>query len=381
MTKSHCYEILILGAGASGLMAAAHLRDKKIAIIDGNAQIGEKIRISGGGRCNVTNERVLPSNYLGDPAFIEPSLEAFTNNDLLAYLADHGCRPEVRFLGQYFCNKSSEELLQVFRKLLTKVPLFLESTIESIEHSDVFRVRTSGGTFSANKIIVATGGLSYAKIGASDVGYEIAKSFGHSIVMPQPALVGLTLQPDEFWMKALSGITFPASVLVENRRFYGDLLFAHKGISGPIILNASVYWKKGLVSLDFLPEITLKDLLKPSKKQLSTLLPLPKRFCKALLDTLSVPDVSSDQLTPLQRQTLERVKSYTFAPAGTFGFSRAEVTRGGVNTDEINPWTMESLKQSDLYFVGEVLDVTGQLGGYNFQWAFSSAVLCARSLT
>lgn len=376
------FDTLILGAGASGLMAAAHLHPvRRIALIDANPRIGEKIRISGGGRCNVTNARVDPSHYLGDPAFTEPALTAYTNDDLLHFLNAHGCRPSIRFPGQYFCDHSSDEVLQVFRRLLSGVPIMTGTRIDSVVHNGLFHVHTSQGEYVGAQLIVATGGLSYTRIGASGIGYAIAEHFGHTVVSPQPALVGLTLQPDTFWMKALSGVTFPASATVGGKTFTGNLLFAHKGVSGPAILNASIYWKKGAITLDFLPGQALEPLLKPSKKQLSTLLPLPKRFCKAALDAIGVPDLPTQKLTAAHKAALTRLKTYAFAPSGTFGFTRAEVTRGGVNTDEIDPWTMQSRRQSGLYFIGEVLDVTGELGGYNFQWAFSSAVQCVRGMT
>lgn len=216
--------------------------------------------------------------------------------------------------------------------------------------------------------------MSYATIGASSIGYEIAKSFGHSIVTPAPALVGLTVQKDQFWMKKLSGISFNAKLSVADKVLESDLLFTHKGISGPVVLSGSLYWQKGKISLDFLPNSDLKKLLdKKVKKQISSQIPLPKRFMTEFLESLHVEDNPVYKLTQDEIEKLQVLKHYEFAPAGNFGFTKAEVTKGGVNTDEVDALTFESKLQKDLYFIGEVLDVTGELGGYNFQWAFASA--------
>lgn len=380
MEKAKRYDVLILGGGAAGLMAAGLLRGGHVAVLEGNARIGEKIRISGGGRCNVTNALLSYANYLGDPDFIAPVLESYGNQDLLDFLAGHGCLPVRRKENQYFCPKSSEELLEVLRARIAKVSLYTGTRILSVAYEGFFKVATSRGDFFADKVIVATGGLSYAKIGATGIGYEIARTFGHAVATPAPALVGLTLQPDAFWMKELSGVSIPVGATVGAKRLQGDLLFAHKGISGPVILNASLYWQKGTVLLDFLPEFSLSDLPAGSNKQLSTLLPLPRRLARTLLNVLQIEDRACRDLSKGTLEKLAVLKAYCFAPAGTFGFARAEVTKGGVQTDAIDPKTMQSRLRPSLYFIGEVLDVTGELGGYNFQWAFSSAVNCARAI-
>ncbi|RUM74355.1 MAG: aminoacetone oxidase family FAD-binding enzyme, partial [Sulfurovum sp.] len=226
---------------------------------------------------------------------------------------------------------------------------------------------------------VASGGLSFPRLGASDIGYRIATHFGHSITRTAPALVGFTVQKEQFFFKELSGASTDVRITVGDQRCSGALLFAHKGISGPAVLDASLYWEKGMIEIDFLPDVSL-DQHKGSKKNISTLLPLPKRITKAFLLQLGLEDKPFVKLSSDEMGRLESLHHYQFAPAGTFGFSRAEVTKGGVDTGEVDRQTMMSKKIPGLYFVGEVLDVTGRLGGYNFQWAFSSAFVCAEQL-
>ena len=368
------YDIAIIGAGASGLMSASLMPNKNIAIIDGNSKIGLKILASGGGKCNVTNKNVTEDNYLGDKEFIKKSLDSFTPKELLSFLDKFQLQLEERRYGQYFCKKSAKDLVNIFEKLTKHCHFFMNSKVLHVEFNNNFKIKTEKNTIEAKKVIVASGGLSYITIGASSIGYEIAKSFGHSIITPAPALVGLTVQKDQFWMKKLSGISFNTKLSVEGKVLESDLLFTHKGISGPIVLSGSLYWKKGKIALDFLPNYDLKKLLdKKVKKLISSQIPLPKRFMTEFLDSLHVEDKPICKLKKDEIDKLQVLKHYEFAPAGNFGFTKAEVTKGGVNTDEINALTFESKLQKDLYFIGEVLDVTGELGGYNFQWAFASA--------
>jgi predicted Rossmann fold flavoprotein len=370
----HRYEIVIIGAGASGLMAASRFKDRKIAIIDSNPKIAQKIKISGGGRCNITNENVTADNYLGERDFIKKVLNSFNQHDLLIFLKDRGCEPVIQKENQYFCKNSSSEIIDILYKEIKNSTLFLNQKVISVTKDDYFHIKTDKDEFSAKKLIVASGGLSYPKIGASSIAYEIAESFGHTIKSTSPALVGFTLQKDQFWMKELSGISLPVKIKVADKEFVSYLLFAHKGISGPAVLNASLYWYKGSLEIDFLPDDKLKKYLKNSRKLLSSALPLPKRFLKLFFESIALEDKRVDQLNESDKQKLSLLKSYTFAPAGNFGYQKAEVTRGGISTDEIDPDTMMSRVVKDLYFTGECLDVTGELGGYNFQWAFSSAM-------
>ncbi len=375
------YDVAIIGAGASGLMVASKLQTKSISIIDSNSKIGLKILASGGGKCNVTNKNVTADNYLGDKEFIKKALANFTPKDLLKFLDKFQLELEVRKYGQYFCKKSAKDIVSIFERLTKHCHFFMGNKVLHVEFNDNFIIKTQNKTIKAKKLIVASGGISYTNIGASPVGYEIAKSFGHSIVTPAPALVGLTVQKDQFWMKTLSGISFNTSLRVEGKTLQSDLLFTHKGISGPVVLTGSLYWKKGKMSLDFLPNNDLKKLLDiKSKKQISSVLPLPKRFVLEFLKSIHVEDKSLNRLKQDEIEKLQVIKNYEFAPAGNFGFSKAEVTKGGVCTQEVNPLTFESKLKKNLYFIGEVLDVTGELGGYNFQWAFASAISLSKNI-
>lgn len=368
------YDIAIIGAGASGLMSASLLANKNIAIIDGNSKVGLKILASGGGKCNVTNKNATADNYFGNKEFIKKTLDNYTSKDLLSFLDKFQLQLELRQHGQYFCKKSAKDLVAIFEKLTKHCHFFMGDKVLKVEFNNHFKIKTESRTVEAKKLIVASGGLSYTAIGASSIGYDIAKYFGHSVVTPTPALVGLTVQKEQFWMKKLSGISFNVKLSVEEKSFERDLLFTHKGVSGPVVLTGSLYWQKGKIALDFLPNSDLKKLLdKKVKKQISSQIPLPKRFVTEFLDSLGVEDKAISKLNKEEIEKLQSFKNYEFAPAGNFGFTKAEVTRGGVNTDEINPLTFESKFQKNLYFIGEVLDVTGELGGYNFQWAFASA--------
>lgn len=380
MKKIH--DILFIGAGASALMAASHLEGHDVALVDANPKIGAKLLISGGGKCNLTNRFASANNYLGDASFIEPTLLEFDASSTLAFVKKHRLSLEERNHGQIFCANSAKELISIFGRLTSYCTFYLSTKVNRVEKKEHFVIDTDKGELYAKKVVVASGGLSYTSIGASGIGYEIAKHFGHSIVTPAPALVGLTLQKEQFWMKELSGIALPVTISVEGKHFSENLLFAHKGISGPSVLSASLYWKKGNITIDFLPHIKSMETLfkQQSKKQIITALGLPRRLIKAFLDAIGVEDKVLSKLTPDEKEIISSLKSYTFSPAGNFGFTKAEVTKGGVCTDEIDAKTFESKKAQGLYFIGEVLDVTGELGGFNFQWAFSSAMRFVKGL-
>lgn len=376
------YDVLILGAGASGLMCAAQLHEKtslKIALIEGNSRPALKLKASGGGKCNLTNVEVDTSHFLGNESLVSNALRIFSKEALLNYFHNGGLRPVIRKERYYFCPKSSDEVISILLGRARGCEILLGHKILSVEGSSPFVVTTDKGKFSASTIVVATGGASYKELGASDIGLKIAQDYGHKIIPFTPALVGLTLQPKEFWMKELSGISFPARIRVGEKLLDEDLLFAHKGISGPVVLSASLYWHKGEIALDFCPDLELEKLFK-EKKLLSTALPLPKRFIKAFLETIMLEDKPCNRLSLEEREKLSKIQNYTMAPSGTFGLTKAEVCRGGVAHEEIDPLTMESRTVKGLYFIGETVDVTGELGGYNFQWAFSSAVVCMRGI-
>jgi predicted Rossmann fold flavoprotein len=334
-------------------MVAQRYKSQDIALIEANENIAQKIKISGGGKCNVTNTSVKLSNFYGDSAFVAKSLQHFSRDDLLDFLKEHGVIPVLRKGQYYFCQNSASEIIHIFQKSLKSTPMYMGQKVLSISKKEDFILHTADKIYRCKNLIVASGGLSYPRIGASGIGHEIAKVFGHTIVTPKPALVGFTVQKEQFWFKELSGLSTRVAIMIAGKRFEDELLFTHKGISGPVVLNASLYWDKGALEIDFVPELSPEKLLKVRKREI----PLPKRFLNAFL----------------QRYPLEMLKAYTFSPAGNFGYSKAEVTRGGVCTDEIDANTMMSKFEKNLYFIGECLDVTGELGGYNFQWAFSSA--------
>lgn len=376
------YDVLILGGGASSLMCASHLNSSlHIGIVDNNAKVAMKLKISGGGKCNITNTEVHTDNFEGDTGLIAYALNMFSKEDLLGYLDTNKLKPVIRKNRYYFCRDSSDEIINILKKNSRHAELILNTNIVEVKKiNDIFEVTTSRGIIKAKKLVVATGGKSFKTLGATEIGLDIAKSFGLGVKEFTPALAGMTLQPAQAWMKELSGLSCYVHINVAGKTLKEDMLFAHKGISGPSVLSASLYWKKGSMSIDFLPNENILQLIKNSKKQLSSVIPLPKRLAKALLDALDVEDSNCAKVTPNIKEKLEQIHKYDFAPAGNFGFTKAEVSSGGVTADELVYETLESKKVPSLHFIGEVVDVTGELGGYNFQWAFSSAVVCAKAL-
>ncbi|MBT8344356.1 MAG: aminoacetone oxidase family FAD-binding enzyme [Sulfurovum sp.] len=372
------HKIIIIGGGASALMLAALLPKNTATIIESNPKPGAKILVSGGGKCNITNTRMGTEYFLGDEKFVQPSLKKFNEKALLRWLERQNLHPILRKETQYFCKDSAKELLDVFLKESKKQTLCTsEQVLEVTKRDEIFYVKTNKKTHTAKSVVVASGGLSYPKIGASSIGYEIAEAFGHTMVKTAPALVGFTVQKEQFFFKELSGVSTDVKIHVGDEVCEGALLFAHKGMSGPAVLDASLYWEKGKIEIDFLPGFSWKSV-QGSKKQISSLLPMPKRVSKAFLLQFKLEDKPFHQLTKQEQETLQTLSSYSLAPAGTFGYAKAEVTKGGVETSEVDSSTMMSKKEDGLYFIGEVLDVTGRLGGYNFQWAFSSAYSCAK---
>lgn len=376
------YDVLILGAGASGLMCASHLdKNLDLAIVDVNAKVAQKLKVSGGGKCNITSINVSENNYDGDKDFISYSLNNFSKDDLLNYLHVEGLEPVVRKNRYYFCKDSSDEIINILKKNSSFAQIILNTNVLHVEKKEnIFEVETNKNILKTKKLIVATGAKSFASLGASEIGLDIAKNFDIKVKEFTPALVGLTLQKEQFWMKELSGLSCYVNIKVEDKILQEDLLFAHKGISGPAVLSASLYWKKGNIAIDFLPNENILELVNGSKKLVSSVINLPRRLSKSILTALHVEDIECKKLTKEMLKNLQKIHNYEFAPAGNFGFTKAEVCRGGVLSDELNLATLESLHVEGLYFIGEVVDVTGELGGYNFQWAFSSAVTCAQSI-
>ncbi len=377
------FDVLILGAGASGLMCAATLRQNsslRIGVIEGNATAGKKLEISGGGKCNITNITVTPEHFAAEPTFVSDVLECFGKEDLLNFLHVNAITLELRKGRYYFCRHSAKEITALLLRDAQGVDFYYGHQIESAAYaSGYYRVTTDQGLFSTRHLVIATGGASYRQIGASDIGLRLAEGFQMRYTPFMPALVGLSLQKEQFWMKTLSGISCAVRIRVGDKTLEEEMLFTHKGISGPAVLSASLYWKKGEICINFLPHDALHVFL-DSKKLLSTALPLSKRFMKAFLEHIGLEDKPCNRLSASERSILKCLQSYCFAPAGNFGFSKAEVSRGGISLDELDAATLMSRRHPKLYCIGEVVDVTGELGGYNFQWAFSSAVVCARHI-
>ena len=369
------YDVLILGGGASGLFLGSLLKNKNFLILEHNSEIGAKIKVSGGGKCNITNKILTPFNYKGDNEFVKETFKKFDNKDLLSWLKRNNLQVKELKKNQYFFSSSSV-LKNFFEKKLKK-HIRINTEILDLEYDNKFILETNKGIFEAKNIIVATGGVSFKKLGASDIGYKIAEKFSHTIITPKPALVGFSVQKSEKWFKDLSGISILAEVRVGDKKFNQNILFSHKGITGPAILNASLWWEKGFVEISFLKNI--KKYLKNKNRQISSQIPLPKRFVKEFLKSVNLEDKKIKDLSTQEFEKLKLLENYSFAPAGTFGFERAEVTKGGVDVSEID-FNMQSKKIKGLYFIGEVLDVTGELGGYNFQWAFSSAFAASMNL-
>ena len=374
------YDVVIIGAGASGLMLASKLQDKKVCIIDSNAQIGAKIKISGGGKCNITNRDVSAKNYLGDEKFVQPILDAFDSKTFLQFCKKNHL--DVKFdeklvRGTYFC-KTSNDVLSLFKRLTTHCKYYMNTKVLDVDFKhDIYTIKTTSKRIESKLLVMASGGLSFTNLGASSLAFDIAKKFGHKVNVLNPALVGFTVQKEQFWFKKLSGISAFVKATVENKSFEANILFAHKGCSGPVILNSSLYWKKGKMSLDFLPHKKIETFLKSNKK-ISSSLPLPKRFTQEFLLSVNLEDKAVSALSDQDKEKLKILKNYEFAPAGNFGYSKAEVTKGGVCTNDIEQTSMESKLQKNLFFTGECLDVTGELGGFNFQFAWSSAHVCAQ---
>ncbi len=376
------YDVLILGAGASGLMCASYLSKKlNVGIVDVNAKVAQKLKVSGGGKCNITHVSVLPENFDGDRELVSSVLNSFSKDDLLKFLEKNFLKPVIRKNRYYFCKDSSDEIINILKKLSRCHELILNREVLEVQKiDDIFEVKTQKSILRTKKLIVATGGKSFKILGASEIGLSIAKSFNVDVKEFTPALVGLTVQKDQFWMKELSGLSCYVHIKVDDKVLDEDLLFAHKGISGPAVLSASLYWRKGNIAIDFLPNKSILELIRGSKRKVSSVIPLPKRLSIAILKAIGVDDIECKKLSADAKEKLLKIHDYAFAPAGNFGFTKAEVSRGGVSAKELHINSLEAKEVKNLHFIGEVVDVTGELGGYNFQWAFSSAVVCAKDI-
>jgi len=387
MSAETTFDAVIIGAGAAGLMCGgtAGQRGRKVLLLERSPNVGQKILISGGGRCNFTNLRIDPKNYLSDnPHFCRSALSRFTPLDFIKLIEKHGIAYHEKAPGQLFCNDRAHRIVDLLKAECKAGGVTIKTgcTVKKIERKDAFIVQTDSATYTAAALVIATGGLSYPGAGATGFGYEIAAQFGLAVIACTPALVPLSYQPADVTRYGnLSGISISASVATGRTTFTDSILFTHKGLSGPAILQLSSYWTPGEpITLDLLPHLRLNEAILKWKSErpnaaLKTLLRehLPERLAHCFLDLNGQQNRPVHQLTERDAAALARIfHHWQIQPGGTEGYGKAEVTRGGIDTRELSSKTFESRKVPGLYFIGEVLDVTGWLGGFNFQWAWAS---------
>jgi predicted Rossmann fold flavoprotein len=378
------YDVIVIGGGGAGLMCAiiAGRRGRRVALLEHNTRVGLKIAISGGGRCNFTNAFATPENYLsGNPRFCASALARYTPQDFIALVEKHRIAFHEKKLGQLFCDFSSREIIEMLLRecAIAEVKVCCGCRVESVEKLERFSLGTNLGAMECDSLVIATGGLSFAKLGASDFGYRLAEQFGLSLTGTRPGLVPLTLADEELGHFAeLSGVSLPVVARTNGASFAESMLITHRGLSGPAILQISSYWRKDEpVLFDLLPHRPGAEWLlaqRNSKVSAQNLLERewPVRFaaawCARYAPGKPILQTRTDELEKLARL----VHRWPLQPDGTEGYAKAEVTVGGIDTSELSSKTMESRRVPGLYFIGEVVDVTGWLGGYNFQWAWAS---------
>jgi predicted Rossmann fold flavoprotein len=389
--QTNSYDVIILGAGAAGLMCAgvAARRGRSVLLLEQARHPGEKIRISGGGRCNFTNLHTSPANFLSDnPRFCHSALSGYTQRDFIALVETYGIAWHEKTRGQLFCDGSSRQIIDMLRQECRSAQLRVGVRIAAIaKGEESFVVTTNQGEFRSRSLVVATGGPSIPKMGASGFGYRIAEQFDLKIVPPRAALVPLTFDAGLLArFKDLSGISVEASVSCSKARFDEALLFTHRGLSGPAILQISSYWHAGEdIVIDMAPAADVLALMKQLRRdhprqELATALTglLPKRLAQTVADAIDGPARLADFSDKLLSNVVAATKAWRVRPNGTEGYRTAEVTLGGVDTTELSSKTFETKSVAGLYFIGEVVDVTGHLGGFNFQWAWSSGHAAGR---
>ncbi len=386
MPSANNYDVIIIGAGAAGLMCAATAgrRGRTVFVIEHNEKPGKKILISGGGRCNFTNLWVHPQNFVSiNPHFCKSALSRFDERDFISLVEKHKIPYHEKTMGQLFCDSKANDILDLLINECRDHEVIIKSNckVSKVEKENQFRIRTNDGDFTSESLVIATGGLSIPKIGATDFGYKIANQYDINIVEPKPSLVPfIWSEKDLKHFTDLAGISVYSEVKCNSNSFRGNILFTHKGISGPAILQISNYWNDGdIITIDLLPDINLNDQINDWKIEspgalLVTFLGkiLPKRLIQKLIE-LNGFDKAVNQYSNKDIAVVCRLfKEWEIKPFDTEGFEKAEVTKGGIDTNELSSKTFESIKIKNLYFIGEVIDVTGWLGGYNFQWAWSS---------
>ncbi|MCD9186151.1 MAG: NAD(P)/FAD-dependent oxidoreductase [Pyrinomonadaceae bacterium] len=385
------FDAIIIGGGAAGLFCAAEAGKygRKVLVIEHNAQVGRKILISGGGRCNFTNAGTKAENFISkNPHFCKSALARYTPQDFIELVKKHRIEFYEKKLGQLFCKESSRLIVEMLLAECRtgKVEIRTNCSVKNVEKNEFFELETNKGKFVSESLVIATGGLSFPKIGATDFGYKIARQFGLKIIETRPALVPLVFEKIDQSYKRLAGVSIDTIVSSGKSSFRENILFTHRGLSGPAILQISNYWQKEkAVSLDILPNENALELLeknRESKQNLDNFLSrfLPNRFAEVFTE-LNFPNKPLYQLNRKEIEKIaENLNHWQVKFNETEGFHKAEVTLGGVDTNELSSQTMETKRVKNLYFIGEVADVTGWLGGYNFQWAWASAFAAAQSL-
>jgi len=384
------FDAVVLGAGAAGLMCAleAGKRGRRVAIIERAERAGKKILISGGGRCNFTNVHCRPENFISaNPHFGKSALARYTPSDFIALVEKHHIPYHEKTLGQLFCDRSAHDIMEMLESECREagVRLFVKTPIQEVLRTTEFVVRAGEMEFHAPVLVVATGGLSIPKMGATGLGYDLARQFGLAIREPRPALVPFVFDPEDRGHYCdLAGVSADVAVSCNHQQFRGKMLITHRGLSGPAILQISSYWKPGqAVALDLAPggDVTASLREPTAPRDIAAMRSalrnfLPHRFANRWLDMHSPTAWTNTALAELERAAHD----WPVTPAGTEGYDKAEVTAGGVDTDELSAKTMESRKVHGLFFIGEVVDVTGHLGGFNFQWAWASGACAGRAM-
>ena len=389
---AHGYDAIVLGAGAAGLMCAARAgqRGRRVLVLERAEKPGKKILISGGGRCNFTNLGAGPANYLSqNPHFAKSALARYTARDFLELVEEYDIAWHEKTLGQLFCDGSAKQIVEMLLEECAKgdADIRCGEEVRLVSHDDGFAVETAAGRYTAASLVIATGGPSIPKMGATGFAYDLARQFGLKIVEPRPALVPLTLGGEEVLFREISGVSAPVVASVGKGSFPEAALFTHRGLSGPAILQASSYWSPGeTVVVNFVPERS-GDWLLDAKRETPRLTlrailrdQLPQRLSDILADKLGIESELGNASDKSLRAAQERLSRWQFRPSGTEGFAKAEVTVGGISTAELSSKTMEAKRLPGLYAIGEAVDVTGWLGGYNFQWAWASGVAAGEAI-
>ncbi len=381
-------DVIVIGAGAAGLLCAieAGKRGRSVLVLEHAERVGKKIGVSGGGRCNFTNIYTSPENYISaNPHFCKSALARYTPSDFISLVEKHNIAYHEKKLGQLFCDGSSRQIIEMLLDECERAGVEIRCSCQvlSVKKETAFRVETNQGSFVSSSLVVATGGLSIPTLGATDFGYSVARQFGLRIEETRPALVPLTLS-SQSPLTELSGISLDAVVDCLGTEFRENILITHRGLSGPAILQISSYWKPGAsISINLLPEEDALDLLQQSRNSEMELINLlaqywPRRFaqvwCRLYAASKPVRQYGQRELSDIA----QKIHHLQLTPVGTDGFRKAEVTAGGVATGELSSQTMEARRVPGLYFIGEVVDVTGHLGGYNFQWAWASGYVAGQ---